>query len=32
MRIGALDERELRLANERGHDASFVARQAHAAA
>ena len=32
LRIGALDEPELRLANERGHDASFVARRAHAAA
>jgi adenosine deaminase len=32
LRIGALDETELRLANERGHDASFVARRAHAPA
>ena len=32
VRIGALDESELRLANERGHDASFVARRAHATA
>jgi adenosine deaminase len=32
LRIGALAETELRLANERGHDASFVARRAHAAA
>ncbi len=31
-RIGALDEDELRAANERGHDASFVARRAHAPA
>src|SRR5207249_101188 len=29
-RIGALDERELEQANARGHDASFVARHAHA--
>jgi adenosine deaminase len=29
-RIGALDERELEHANARGHDASFVARHAHA--
>src|SRR5690348_1002655 len=29
-RIGALDERELRQANARGHDVSFVARHAHA--
>jgi adenosine deaminase len=32
LRIGALDEPELRVANERGHDASFIARRAHAAA
>ena len=32
VRIGALDESELRLANDRGHDASFVARRAHAPA
>jgi adenosine deaminase len=31
-RIGALDEDELRAANERGHDVSFVARRAHAPA
>jgi adenosine deaminase len=31
-RIGALDEDELRAANERGHDASFVARHDHATA
>jgi adenosine deaminase len=31
-RIGALDERELQQANARGHDASFVARHAHALA
>jgi adenosine deaminase len=30
LRIGALDEDELRAANLRGHDASFVARRAHA--
>jgi len=30
VRIGALDDGEVRLANERGHDASFVARRAHA--
>src|SRR6266566_277794 len=30
IRIGALDEAEARAANERGHDASFVARRAHA--
>src|SRR5258708_790341 len=29
-RIGALDERELEQANARGHEASFVARHAHA--
>jgi len=28
VRIGALDESEIRQANERGHDASFVARRA----
>ena len=27
LRIGALDEGELRAANERGHDASFVGRR-----
>ena len=32
VRIGALDEGEVRLANDRGHDASFVARRTHAAA
>ncbi|MFL5927525.1 MAG: amidohydrolase family protein [Gaiellaceae bacterium] len=31
-RIGALDEDELRAANERGHEASFVARRARATA
>ena len=31
-RIGALDEDELRAANDRGHDASFVAHRAHATA
>jgi adenosine deaminase len=31
-RIGALDEDELRAANERGHEASFIAHRAHAAA
>jgi adenosine deaminase len=31
-RIGALDENELRAANERGHEASFVARRARARA
>src|SRR3954451_16152133 len=31
-RIGALDEDELRAANERGHEASFVAHRAHATA
>jgi adenosine deaminase len=31
-RIGALDEDELRAANERGHDASFIGRRAHATA
>jgi adenosine deaminase len=31
-RIGALDEGELRAANERGHEASFIAHRAHAAA
>jgi adenosine deaminase len=31
-RIGALDADELRAANERGHDASFIARRAHAPA
>jgi adenosine deaminase len=31
-RIGALDDDELRAANERGHDVSFVARRAHAPA
>ena len=30
LRIGALDASELRAANERGHDASFVSRRAHA--
>jgi len=30
-RIGALDENELRAANERGHEASFVTRGVHAA-
>src|SRR4029077_18728543 len=30
LRIGALDEGELRAANERGHDASFIARVARA--
>ena len=29
-RIGALDDDELRAANERGHEASFVTRRAHA--
>ena len=29
-RIGALDEDELRAANERGHEASFIARRTHA--
>ena len=32
VRIGALDEGEVRLANDRGHDASFVARRTHASA
>ena len=32
LRIGALDAAELRVANERGHEASFVARRAHAPA
>jgi len=32
LRIGALDEDELRAANDRGHDASFVRDRAHAAA
>jgi adenosine deaminase len=32
VRIGALDEGEVRLANDRGHDASFVARRTHAPA
>jgi adenosine deaminase len=32
LRIGALDEDELRTANERGHEASFVAHRAHATA
>src|SRR3954465_8612342 len=32
LRIGALDEAELRAANERGHEAAFVGRRAHAAA
>jgi adenosine deaminase len=32
LRIGALDEEELQAANDRGHDASFVARRAHAPA
>jgi len=31
-RIGALDEEELRTANERGHEASFLGRRAHAQA
>jgi adenosine deaminase len=31
-RIGALDADELRAANERGHDVSFIARRAHAPA
>jgi adenosine deaminase len=31
-RIGALDEDELRAANDRGHDVSFVGRRAHAPA
>jgi adenosine deaminase len=31
-RIGALDDDELRAANERGHEASFVGRQARARA
>ena len=31
-RIGALDEEELRAANVRGHEASFVGRRAHAPA
>jgi len=31
-RIGALDEDELRAANERGHEASFIAHRAHATA
>ena len=30
LRIGALDASELRAANERGHDASFVSRRTHA--
>src|SRR3954451_21134033 len=30
LRIGALDEAELRAANERGHQAAFVGRRAHA--
>jgi adenosine deaminase len=30
LRIGALDERELEEANERGHEASFVAPPVHA--
>jgi adenosine deaminase len=30
LRIGALDERELEEANERGHEASFVASRVHA--
>jgi len=32
LRIGALDESELRAANERGHEAAFVGRHAHARA
>jgi adenosine deaminase len=32
LRIGALTEPELRAANERGHDASFVSRRTHAPA
>ncbi len=32
LRIGALDESEARAANERGHEASFIGRRAHAAA
>jgi adenosine deaminase len=32
LRIGALDEDELRATNERAHDVSFVARRAHAPA
>ena len=32
LRIGALDEDELRAANERGHEASFIGRRAHAQA
>jgi adenosine deaminase len=32
LRIGALDEDEARAANERGHEASFVGRRAHAPA
>jgi adenosine deaminase len=32
LRIGALDEAELQAANERGHDAAFARRRAHAAA
>jgi adenosine deaminase len=31
-RIGALDADELRVANERGHEASFIGRHAHAPA
>jgi adenosine deaminase len=32
LRIGALDEDEARAANERGHEASFIGRRAHASA
>jgi adenosine deaminase len=32
LRIGALDEAELRAANERGHESAFVGRHAHARA
>jgi hypothetical protein len=32
LRIGALDDGEARAANARGHEASFIARRAHASA